>query len=244
MRRALKITPFGGLRRVIDRTPACASPVFARWRPFCAISSNEPHVAEQEAEMLVWQDSAWWVWWVAVCALAVVATLLVDKWYPTGRFMGHPEAIFRAVVFGPLASVATFLVDNLYLKGIIFLVIWIVGLRISRELLSQTISRLIVIALGWGFAWLASKGVALVAPRADDVVFYGIGLLWTRYRWLGSDTRGSTSERKGSITRPLKQHEDEGCDAAASVSSIPNHRNHAVIRMADSAEAVIIFERR
>jgi len=48
-------------------------------------------------------------------ALAFVATLLIDKWYPSGRFMGHPEAIFRSVVFGSLAFVATLLVDNWYL---------------------------------------------------------------------------------------------------------------------------------
>ena len=95
------------------------------------------------------------------------------------RFMGHPEAIFRAAVFGALAFVSTLLVDNWYLKGTIFLVIAIVGWRISRELLTQIIARLIVIALGWGVAWLASKGVTLVAPRAGDVIFYGIGLLWT-----------------------------------------------------------------
>ena len=82
-----------------------------------------------------------------LCALAFVAMLLVDKWYPSGRFMGHPEAIFRSVVFGALAFVAMLLIDNWYLKGIIFLVIAIVGWRISRELLTEIIARLLVIAL-------------------------------------------------------------------------------------------------
>jgi hypothetical protein len=93
------------------------------------------------------------------------------------------EAIFRVAVLGALASalvfVATLLVDNWYLRGTIFIVIVIVGWRMSRELLIQIIARLSFIALGWGVAWLASKGVTIVAPRADNVVFYGIGLLWT-----------------------------------------------------------------
>lgn len=127
-----------------------------------------------------------------LCALVFVATSLVDKWYPSGRFIDHPEAIFRSVILAALAFVPMLLVDNWYLKSIIFLVISIVVWRMSRELLIQIIARLMTIAICWGFAWLASNGVALVGPRAADVIFYGIGLLWTVLaRWLGSDTRGS-----------------------------------------------------
>jgi hypothetical protein len=55
----------------------------------------------------------------------------------------------------------------------------------------------VTIATGWGFAWLAGKGISFVWPAAEVWVFYWIGGMFT----LAAVTRTLREARYGSRPR-------------------------------------------